>query len=238
VVYSDRIRKKVYVVNWSGTGLREIVSGFALAVWMDLRDGREWVYFGEENWGPDRDHTTAVYRMPLDGSGSRELVWNQTPVLVVGFQLSADGRMASGNFPWPDGGIAQLPNRSWTKLGTGCWTSLTPDNRYTFWILDGSHRNVFITDLSGENGRLVSINGAPGIDGYEVYHPRWSNHPRVMAMTGPYKVGSGANRIAGGGRGVEIYIGRFNAGFTGIESWRRVTNNDLGDFFLDAWLSP
>ena len=112
VVYSDRIRKKVFVVNWNGTGLREIVSGFAMAVWMDLRDGREWVYFGEENWGPDRDHTTEVYRMPLDGSGSRELVWNQTPVMVVGFQLSVDGRMASGNFPWPDGGVADLERRS------------------------------------------------------------------------------------------------------------------------------
>ena len=84
----------------------------------------------------------------------------------------------------------------------------------------------------------MNINGAPGIDGYEVYHPRWSNHPRIMAMTGPYKVGSGSNRIAGGGREVEIYVGRFNANFTAIESWWRVTNNDRGDFFPDVWLSP
>ncbi len=84
----------------------------------------------------------------------------------------------------------------------------------------------------------MNINGAPGINGYEVYHPRWSNHPRVMAMTGPYKVGSGANRIAGGGREVEIYIGRFNANYTAIESWWQVTKNDRGDFFPDVWLSP
>jgi hypothetical protein len=238
VVYSDRIRKKVFVVDWNGTGLREIVSGFAMAVWMDPRDGREWVYFGEENWGSDRDHTTAVYRTLLNGTGGWELVWNQTPVMVVGFQLSADGLMASGNFPWPIGGVAELPNRSLTELGSGCWTSLAPDNSYTFWVFDSLHRNLFIDDISGGHERWVNINGAPGIDGYEVYHPRWSNHPRVMAMTGPYKVGTGTNRIGRGGREVEIYIGRFNANYTAIESWWRATNNDRGDFFPDVWVSP
>ena len=57
-------------------------------------------------------------------------------------------------------------------------------------------------------------------------------------MTGPYKVGLGANRIAGGGREVEIYIGRFNADLTAIESWWQVTKNDRGDFFPDVWVAP
>jgi hypothetical protein len=59
-----------------------------------------------------------------------------------------------------------------------------------------------------------------------------------MAMTGPYKVGFGANRIAGGGPAVEIYVGRFNAGLTKIESWWQVTKNDRGDFFPDVWVAP
>jgi hypothetical protein len=236
VVYTDRLRKKVYVVNWDGSGLRELFGGFGLALWRDLRDGREWIYYGMEE--KDDGHCPAVYRTLLDHPGSGELVWNKTPVSVDSFQLSADGRMAGGNFPWPEGGIAQLPNKSWTKLGSGCWPALTPDNSYVFWIFDSAHRNLFIDDVSGEHGRWVNINGAPGIDDYEVYHPRWSNHPLIMAMTGPYKVGSGQNRIAGGGREVEIYIGRFNADFTAIESWWQVTNNNLGDFFPDVWLSP
>ena len=49
VVYSDRIRKKIYVVNWDGSGLRELVGGFGLAVWRDPRDGREWIYYGSES---------------------------------------------------------------------------------------------------------------------------------------------------------------------------------------------
>lgn len=238
VVFTRSAHKKIYVVNWDGSGLRELSGGFGLAVWRDPQDGREWLYYGFEEMKEGGWTCPAVYRTLLDRPGAGELVWNKASVNVDSFQLSADGRMAAGNFPWPDGGVARLSNGSWKKLGTGCWTSLAPDNSYTFWIFDGSHRNLFIDDISGEHGRWVNINGASGIDGYEVYHPRWSNHPRVMAMTGPYKEGSGENRIAGGGRGVEIYVGRFDAGYTYIESWWRVTNNNLGDFFPDVWLSP
>jgi hypothetical protein len=57
-------------------------------------------------------------------------------------------------------------------------------------------------------------------------------------MTGPYKIGSGANRIRGGGREVEIFLGRFDERFRAIERWARVTCNDRGDFFPDAWIGP
>jgi hypothetical protein len=238
VVYTDRIRKKVYVVNWDGSGLRELFGGFGLALWRDPQDGREWIYYGFDEMRYGGLTCPAVYRTPLDRPGAGELVWNKAPVNVDSFQLSADGRMAGGNFPWPEGGVAQLPNQSWTRLGRGCWTSLAPDNSYLFWLFDDSHRNIYVTNHSGGNGRTVNINNAPGIDGYEIYHPRWSNHPRIMTMTGPYKEGSGTNRISGGGRGVEIYVGRFNANLTAIESWWKVTNNDRGDFFPDAWVAP
>jgi fibronectin type 3 domain-containing protein len=238
VVFSDRTRKSIYVVNWDGSGLRELRAGLGLAVWRDPRDGREWIYYGSEEMRDGGPHCPAVYRTLLDSPGAGELVWNQAPVSVDSFQLSADGRMAGVNVPWPVGGVAELPNRSLTRLGSGCWTALAPDNSYAFWVFDSPHRNLYIDDISGEQGRWVNINGAPGIDGYEVYHPRWSNHPRYMVMTGPYKVGTGPNRIAGGGREVEIYVGRFDANYTAIESWWRVTNNNLGDFFPDVWISP
>jgi len=236
VVYTDRQRKKVYVVNWNGSGLRELFGGIGLAVWRDPRDGREWIYYGVEETAAET--CPAVYRTLLDNPGSAELVWNRTPTSVDSFQVSADGRMAGGNFPWPVGGIAELPNKALKTLGSGCWTALSPDNSYIFWVFDTPHRNLFVDDLSGEAGRWVNINGAPGIDGYEVYHPRWSNHPRIIVMTGPYKVGAGPNRIAGGGREVEIYIGRFNPAYTAIESWGRATFNDRGDFYPDVWVSP
>ena len=196
---------------------------------MDCEEGKD----GEE-------HCPAVYRTLLDSPGAGELVWNRTRVSVNSFQLSADGRMAGGLFPWPDGGVAQLPNQSMKLYAKGCWTSLTSvqGTDHFFWIFDGAHRNLTLVNLENEKKWQINISGAPGIGGHEVYHPRWSNHPRVMAMTGPYKVGLGANRIAGGGREVEIYIGRFNADLTTIESWRQVTKNDRADFFPDVWVAP
>ena len=29
---------------------------------------------------------------------------------------------------------------------------------------------------------MVNINDAPGFDGAEVYHPRWTNHPRFFVI--------------------------------------------------------
>jgi hypothetical protein len=124
VVYSDRIRKKVFVVNWDGSGLRELSGGFGLALWRDPRDGREWVYYGHEEMMEGGFHCRAVYRTLLDSPGAGELVWDTVPVNIDSFQLSADGRMAGGNLPWPGGGIAHLPNKTTEILTKGCWPAL------------------------------------------------------------------------------------------------------------------
>ena len=116
VVYTDRIRKKIYVVNWDGSALRELFGGFGLALWRDPQDGREWIYYGFEEMQEGGLTCPAVYRTLLDRPGAGELVWNKAPVNVDSFQLSADGRMAGGNFPWPEGGIAELPNKSHKDL--------------------------------------------------------------------------------------------------------------------------
>ncbi|MBE9546386.1 MAG: hypothetical protein IMF10_02690 [Proteobacteria bacterium] len=238
VVFTDRSLKKIYVVNWDGSGLRELFGGVGLVLWRDPQDGREWMYYGPEEGEKGAEYCPVVYRTLLDSPGAGELIWNRTRVSVNSFQLSEDGRMAGGLFPWPDGGVAQLPNRSMKLYAKGCWTSITSvQGKYFFWIFDGAHRNLTLVNQENERKWQVRINGAPGIDGHEVYHPRWSNHHRIMTMTGPYKVGLGANRIAGGGPAVEIYVGRFNAGLTKIESWWRVTTNDQADFFPDVWVA-
>ena len=95
-----------------------------------------------------------------------------------------------------------------------------------------------MVDVETDRRWLVNINGAPGIDGYEVYHPRWTNNPRFLALTGPYTVGSRDNKIRGGGRQVEVYVGRFNAELTAVDEWTKITNNDFPDFYPDAWVKP
>lgn len=236
VVYTDRRREAVMIVDWDGTNQTMVVPGVAMAVWLDPSSGHEWLYVGTARTQDRAPSYHRIDRLRLDDWTVRELVWDQTPVSEDNFQLSVDGRFASGLFPWPDAGVATLPNGGRTVLGRGCWVSLSPDDRHLFWVFDGSHRNLTIFKYGTNQRWQLPINNAPGVDGYEVYHPRWANHSRFMAMTGPYTVGGGGNKIRGGGKNVSIYVGRFSEDFRSIEAWVRLTGDQWADFYPDVWI--
>ena len=236
IIFSKWPGQKVYAVNFDGSGLKFMADGFAVAVRHDVLAGTDWIYAGAMTNAAD-PFMVNLRRFRLDKPEISEPVWSRTPLHTDNIQLSADGRHASGLFPWPACGIAELPDRAWKKYGDGCWPALSPDNQLLFWIFDGAHRNLAMFRAGTEERWTVNINGAPGIDGYEVYHPRWSNHARFMVMTGPYKIGEGANRIRGGGPEVEIYIGKFAPDFRKIERWTRATFNQFADFYPDLWVA-
>ena len=237
VVFSDHLRPSVFVVNWDGSGLRKLGRGIALATWIDPKTKKEWVYVGND-MKTDPITFGSVTRHQIDGWNVSEVMWDRRRVSRDSFQVSADGRLAGGLFPWPAAGVVELPNGRWRRLGRGCWTSLAGGNNSLFWIFDGSHRNLTVIDFERDERWKVNINNAPGIDGYEIYHPRWANHPRFLAMTGPYTVGTKANKIRDGGPQVEIYLGRFAADFTAVERWVQVTDNRRADFSPDVWIDP
>ncbi len=223
---------EIFILSWNGSGLKRLATGFALAVWQDPADGREWVYVGTDN---TEFNFKTVSRFRIDDPGSSELVWNKTMVSADTFQVSRDGRLAGGLFPWPEAGVAELPNRSWRKLGEGCWTALTDANSPLFWYFDGAHRNLTVVDVAADKRWMVNINRAPGFDGAEVYHPRWTNHPRFLALSGPYNQG-GVNQVRSGGAQSEVWVGRFSEDFTSVEAWARVTQNAGGDSYPDVWI--
>ena len=212
--------------------LRKIADGFALDVWEDPVDGRAWVYLGTDN---EKWDFASVFRFPLDAPNRRELVWNTTKVSMDTFEVSPDGRHAGGLFEWPDAGVAELATKQVTKFGHGCWTSMTSARGPLFWYFDGAHRNISMVDVHTGNRWMVNLNDAPGFDGAEVNHPRWTNHPRFLVLSGPYNQG-GENQARTGGKQVEIYIGRFTPDFTDVEAWTRVTHNDGGDSYPDVWI--
>lgn len=224
---------EVFIVAWDGTGLRKLADGYAMSVWEDPGDRGEWVYVGTE--GNPRYEFATITRFPIDAPARREVVWNRTLVAMDGFQVSADGRYASGLCRWPDAMIAELPNGSMTKLGQGCWTSLSAARGRLFWYFDGPHRNLTLVDVDTDTRWMVNINDAPGFDGAEVYHPRWTNHPRFLVISGPYNQG-GPNQARTGGKQAEVYLGRFSADYARVEAWARVTNDDRGDTYPDAWV--
>lgn len=239
VVFYNRRERKSYAVNWDGSGLCPLIDGLALALWEDPQTSNAWVYVGEWVTNSTAVNTAVcrVRRHLLDRPAVSEPVWDKTPVNIDNFQLSADGRRASAPFPWPACGVLELPNGAATKIGDGCWPSLAPDNSYRGWLFDGAHRNLTLFEPGAGRRWVVNINRAPGIGGYEVYHPRWSSHPRFMAMTGPYVAGDSDNRILDGGAGIEIYLGRFSPDYRTIERWARVTHNTNADFFPDVWIA-
>jgi hypothetical protein len=232
---NDPADLKVFVVNWDGTGRRQLAEGFALAVWEEPGSGREWVYVGTENSAKNPDDFKTVSRFPIDRPGARELVWNKTPVSSDTFQVSADGKTAGGLFPWPQAGVADLPNGQLRTFGEGCWTAFRDAGVGLFWFFDGSHRNLTIVDRAANRRWMVALNKAPGFDGAEAYHPRWANHPRFVAISGPYNQG-GPNQVRSGGLQAEIYLGRFSADYARVEAWARVTENGGGDSYPDVWI--
>lgn len=238
IVYTDFAKQEVFIVNWKGSDIKKLGSGTAIEVWRDPETRIVWVYVLD---GPEQSTKyltpNPLYRFPLDRTEQRELVWNKTSMSWNNFQLSADGKRAGGLFPWPHAGILNTETGAWTKKGRGCWTSFSPDNQYLLWVFDGAHRNITFFQEHMDKSWNVNINGAPGIEGYEVYHPRWSNHPRFFTMTGPYVEGEGGNKIGGGGRRVEIYVGQFNRTFTDVEQWVHVSHNEKGDFYPDLWVA-
>lgn len=235
IIVSSRIvpgPPEIFIVNWDGSGFRKLADGFAMTVWRNPEDGRDWVYVGTDN--EDYDFAT-VTRFPIDAPESREVVWNTSLVSMEGFNVSPDGRLAGGMFPWPDAGVAVLPNGEVTRFGEGCWTGFSFARGPMFWYFDGAHRNVTMVDVDSDTRWMVNLNDVEGFDGAEVSHPRWANHPRFLAMTGPYNQG-GANQVRSGGPQAEIYVGRFADDFSDVEAWLRVTTNAGGDAHPDVWM--
>jgi hypothetical protein len=235
IVYSthpDHGDASVHVVGFDGANARRFDRGFAMALWTDPADGGEWVYIGSNY---ERLGYRHIVRVRLDQPSRREEVWNGNPISIDTFQVSPDGTLGGGLFPWPAAGVADLKSGAWKQFGEGCWTALNDIGTPLFWYFDGAHRNLLMVDVKRDRRWTVPINRAPGFGNPEVYHPRWSRHPRFMVMSGPYDRG-GPNQVRSGGTQAEIWMGRFNADFTAIEEWARVTSNGGGDSYPDVWI--
>lgn len=234
IVFSDLVAERIYAVNWDGGGLQELSAGRAVEVWTDPQTGIEWVYRIPVNRGIDEAVATApLTRFQLNNPGVQEAVLEGVRVNPDNLQLSQDGAFMSGQFPWPDAGVLDVNEKHIRPLGKGCWTSFAPDNSYLLWIFDGAHRNLMFHTLDNSRKWSVNISEASGVDGHEVYHPRWSNHERFLCITGPYRIG-----IRSGGGEVSIYAGRFNGNLSAVEEWCRVTRFRYADFYPDLWICP
>lgn len=225
VVFTDQRQKKCFVVGFDGTGLREIAEGYASDVWRDPQTGRDWVYV-RTGW---RNPKAPIMRYDLNNPGEHEAVWSQSATgqpQISYFQLSGDGRLAADGFPWPQCGLADLKSGDFNITAKGCWPGVAPDESHRSFVFTGQHTSIQFFDEPGSSPRLVNLATVPGWTGRKIYHPRWTNDVRYITATAPQWMPE-----------TELYLGRFDPGFTRIESWFRITYNNISDFFGDAWFA-
>lgn len=233
VVYTDMVAKEFHVVPFAGGTPRKLGAGMSCEVWRDP-SGVEWVYYAPDFKPNSTRDGVRMMRLRLDDPSVTEPVWDSTAVTPDNFQLSADGRYAAGLFPWSTGGVLELAKKAYRRMGKGCWASMSPDNSYRMWIFDGAHENVLVRDVNTSSPTPVRINRHPDLEKGPVYHPRWTNHPRYLALTGPYQ--GGQNGIDKGGLGIDLYLGRFNPEGNALDGLVALTQDDPADFFPDVWI--
>ncbi|NCC51203.1 MAG: metal-dependent hydrolase [Spartobacteria bacterium] len=234
VFFSDRLSRQVFRIHWDGSGRTLFAKGRTLDAWHDPQTGRDWIYIGGADTDHPRYHKT-VWRYDVEDSSVVELVCDRYEINENNFQVSGDGRHASADVRNRGMGVIDLETGTYTDKAGGCWPSLSPDESGLFWCLGDGHRVLLMVNPKGDRWR-VPVNQAPGVDGFEVFHPRWSNHPRFITLSGPYKEGLDFDRIKNGGPAVDIYLGKFNTDFTAIEGWVRLSHSDGADFAPDVWV--
>lgn len=248
VVFGDKDKLIVYVVNFDGTGLRPVVENALFEdVWTDPKDGTDWIYAKVKEKRADKE-IEVIRRFRMDKPEVSELVWDKMPIHQ--FMVSGDGRSASGG---GDGGnspqgLLTLPNGTFNARAGGCWPSMAPDGSQRMWVFTGNHRSIHMcipTNRSGNSySYTVEFNKSPGITlkgQEELYHPRWSNNIRFLVATSPLSEWSFQseakipNHVA---EKVEIYLGKFTEGLDGVEKWMAVSSNSRGDYWPCAWIKP
>lgn len=236
---------RIHALNWDGGNDLELLSGFCVDAWQDPATGKVWVYALSTLSSHNKlalDGETLV-RFQLDDPGKVEAIWKVTGLSTDNLQISRDGRYMGAQFPWPDVGCGDLQSGLHQKFETGCWSSFAPDNSYLLSSFKGTHKDLTLTDPIEKKHWKVSVGTTSGYKNQPSYHPRWSNDPRFMTMTGPYPPshkerhqGSGKVKKSRDGVVADVYLGRFSAEMDKIEKWLRITNNSFGDFYPDAWI--
>jgi len=238
------------IIDWASGQDRPLLRGkvsYLMDVWRDEQAGVDWVYASDsfcvntDEAGADIQAAyrgTEIRRFRVDKPEVGELVYNAGPV-GPWLNLSADGKMAFGSFPWPRQGYLNLETKKVTLVGEGCDSSMAPDNSYHAFHCIGNHTTVAFYD--GSAARKVQANPKAGVgptreitvnhmtpgERPEVLFTRWSTHPRYFTLK---------DREEDDGC---LWIGRFDTSFTKVEAWIRITSKRSEPCgWAHAWIQP
>ena len=226
---------EILTLPWEGGTPRPLRTGYAVEVWTDFSTSQTWVYaFTTLRPGVSANpEGYRLFRFPISSPDKEELIWEQGLMSGDNIQMNRSGTSASGLIPWPNAGTFDFKAGQFIRYRNGCWPALAPDDSGVVWVFDGSHENLrfFLPGLDG-NWR-VPLDKAEGIKGKATYHPRWSNHPSLIAFTGPHKI----NGSKDSGR-VSVVLARFNDGLTALEDSVSLRNpGNKPDCYPDVWVA-
>lgn len=214
----------LYVVDWDGSNNRKLLSGAQMgAFWHDKARNKHYVFCYKGK---------SVVRVDVDNPSDMRTVY--TGEVFTGYlSVSADGRKLGGEWPRLRHGIVDTETGQFTQYHDDeCWSTITPDNTYRFLVFTSNHRKYKVFSSPWNVSHELVLNEAPGIDGKEVYHPRFSvNDASIISVSGPYPNGLGGDASA-----AEILVGRANGNLTTMESWVYVTGNGSPDYHPSVWV--
>ncbi len=221
------------IVNWDGSNERWLVEGeygWAHCAWVDPATQITWVYVSDaaqRGWGVDKSAFTKVFRVRLDKPDVREPIY-ETNRGGLWLFATPDGKRLWGSIrDSQEQAMLDIATKTVTPITGGCDPSHSPTED-RFWAFTGTHRHMIMYDWKdgqAANQRSIQANTMPGVDGREnVWHPRWSTHPRIFTIMGPEH-----------GK-AQIYLGRFNKEVTAIEAWVQITNNGQWNGWSHAWV--
>lgn len=220
---------KVYVIDWDGNNKKLLATGSVSDGWRDPNTGTEYAIYRASGKGTGG----GIYRVAIDNPSDKTELYggDEGHSVYPWFQISADGKRAASFFPWSSGGILNLETGDLSKVADGCWSGMASDNSYKWFHLDGSHTKL--VTFQGTD-KIRSVGAMPPISGEQIYCPRAAEGPdrggRFFVLSGGYP-GYNDN-----GNGVEIFLGKWNSGYTGIDGWARITDNNTPDQHPTAWI--
>ena len=240
VVYTERRNGgkdgvKVRRLDWETGADRELRDGYALDMWSDPVSGEIWIYALKTMSAVRSPNPMGgpLIRFPLTDPAREESVFDHGSINVDNVQVNRSGTRASGLLPWPQAGTFDFATGRFLRNRNGCWASLAPDDSNLSWVFDGSHQVVRLFLPALTEPWRVPLSKAEGMGGKSAYHPRWSNHPRVIAFSGPH----GA-RIENGGAGIGIVVAKFNAACTGLEDSVNLGGEaKQSNYYPDVWVA-
>jgi hypothetical protein len=216
VIWSD-CNGGVWICDWNGENKKKLVEAVLAVGVAENPPGTEWVYTVDGAAQPG--NYAVLSRYLIDDPSKKEIVWDKTPSNDK-WEFTRDGKAGASGLPWPNGGVAHLPNGTFKNFGVGCTPGVANDLSYAFVMIPNGHRGIILYNANGGSPRQILFAPAPGVAGTPDPQFWWAStvryDPRFFTFGGPHPSMTSASG--------DIYFAAFTPNHDSVAQWVRVTS--------------